>query len=53
MGRRTGDTWTTARLAFQNALFSNHVFEGGELVKIARVEPYDESQMSSPGESAP
>ena len=29
------------RLALQNALFSNHVFAGGELVKIARLEPYD------------
>jgi hypothetical protein len=41
LGRRTGSAWTTARLALQNALFSNHVFEGGESVKISRAEPYD------------
>ncbi len=41
LGQRTGDSWGNARLAFQNALFSNHVFEGGELVKIAKLEPYD------------
>ena len=40
LGRRTRDAWPTARIALQNALFSNHVFAGGELVKIARAELY-------------
>ena len=41
LGQRARDSWGIGRLAFQNALFSNHVFEGGELVKIAKLEPYD------------
>jgi predicted Zn-dependent protease len=41
LGRRTGSAWTISRLALQNALFSNHVFEGGESVKISRAEPYE------------
>ena len=38
---RTGCSWSVARLAHQNALFSNHAFRGGELVKIALLEPYE------------
>jgi hypothetical protein len=40
LGEREGDTWSIARRALQNALFSNHVFEGGELVKVSRAESY-------------
>jgi predicted Zn-dependent protease len=40
LGRRTGNAWDTSRTAVLNDIFSNHRFEGGELVKIARVEPY-------------
>jgi hypothetical protein len=41
LGEREGDTWPIARRALQNALFSNHVFEGGELVKLSRAESYE------------
>jgi predicted Zn-dependent protease len=40
LGRRTGNSWDPSRTAVLNGVFSNHRFEGGELVKIARVEPY-------------
>jgi predicted Zn-dependent protease len=40
LGRRTGNSWEPSRTAVLNGIFSNHRFEGGELVKIARVEPY-------------
>ncbi len=40
LGARADDTWVPTRRAVMNGLFSNHVFSGGELVKIARSEPY-------------
>jgi len=40
LGRRTDNDWDPSRTAVLNGLFANHRFEGGELVKIARVEPY-------------
>jgi predicted Zn-dependent protease len=40
LGQRTGNAWDPSRTAVFNGLFSNHRFEGGEFVKIARVEPY-------------
>jgi predicted Zn-dependent protease len=40
LGRRTDNAWEPARTAVLNGIFPNHRFEGGELVKIARVEPY-------------
>jgi predicted Zn-dependent protease len=38
--RRTGNAWDPGRTAVLNGVFTNHRFEGGKLVKIARVEPY-------------
>jgi predicted Zn-dependent protease len=38
--RRTGNAWDASRTAVLNGIFANHRFDGGELVKIARVEPY-------------
>jgi predicted Zn-dependent protease len=40
LGRRTGNAWDPGRTAVLNGVFTNHRFEGGQLVKIARVEPY-------------
>jgi predicted Zn-dependent protease len=40
LGRRTGNAWDASRTAVLNGIFTNHRFQGGELVKIARVEPY-------------
>jgi predicted Zn-dependent protease len=42
LGPRTQDSWSIADRALFNALFSNHVFAGGELVKTSRAEPYAE-----------
>jgi len=41
LGARAEDTWVPTRRAVMNGLFSNHVFSGGELAKIARSEPYE------------
>ncbi len=38
--RRTDNAWGAGRTAVSNAVFVNHRFEGGEMVKIARVERY-------------
>jgi predicted Zn-dependent protease len=40
LGQRSGSAWSPAESAVQNALFPDHRFEGGELVKVAREEPY-------------
>ena len=40
LGRRTGNAWDPSRTAVYNGLFTSKRFEGGELVKIALVEPY-------------
>jgi hypothetical protein len=40
LGRRTGNAWDPSRTAILNGVFSNHRFQGGELVKIALTEPY-------------
>ena len=40
LGRRTGNAWDPSRTAILNGVFTNHRFQGGELVKIARVQPY-------------
>jgi predicted Zn-dependent protease len=40
LGRRTGNAWDPSRTAVLNGVFANHRFQGGEPVKIARVEPY-------------
>lgn len=40
LGPRTNDSWSPTNRALFNALFSNHVFEGGELVKTSRAEAY-------------
>lgn len=41
LGARADDTWVPTHRAVMNGLFSNHVFSGGELAKIARSEPYE------------
>lgn len=40
LGRRTANSWDPSTTAVYNGVFANHRFEGGELVKTARVEPY-------------
>jgi predicted Zn-dependent protease len=40
LGERAGNAWNPANTAVYNGIFVNHRFEGGELVKIAQVEPY-------------
>jgi len=40
LARRSGNDWNIAALAAYNGLFTTHRFEGGELVKTARLEPY-------------
>ena len=40
LGRRADNAWDPGRTAVLNGVFTDHRFEGGELVKIARVEPY-------------
>ena len=44
LGARADDTWVPTRRALMNGLFSNHVFSGGELAKIARSEPYESAE---------
>jgi len=44
LGARADDTWVPTRRAVMNGLFSNHVFSGGELAKIARSEPYESAE---------
>ncbi|UCE87755.1 MAG: M48 family metalloprotease [Deltaproteobacteria bacterium] len=40
LGARTDNAWEPARTAVFNGIFSNERFQGDELVKIARIEPY-------------
>ncbi len=40
LGRRTDNAWDTALTGLYNRIFVSHRFAGGELVKIARIEPY-------------
>ena len=40
LGNRTDNAWDPSRTAVLNGIFANHRFEAGDLVKIARVEPY-------------
>jgi len=40
LGQRSGSAWNIAMIAAYNGLFTTHRFEGGELVKTTRVEPY-------------
>jgi predicted Zn-dependent protease len=40
LGERTNDAWEISDTAIHNGIFVNHRFDGGELVKIARIEPY-------------
>jgi predicted Zn-dependent protease len=47
LGPRTNDSWTPSNRALFNALFSNHVFEGGELVKTSRAEAYTSTNGTS------
>ena len=47
LGRRSGNAWNIAMSAAYNGLFTTHRFEGGELVKTTRIEPY-RSQTQAP-----
>jgi predicted Zn-dependent protease len=47
LGRRTGSAWNISMSAAYNGLFTTHRFEGGELVKTTRIEPY-RSQPQAP-----
>jgi predicted Zn-dependent protease len=38
LGQRTGNAWTATETALMNGMLGNEVFEGGELMKILRVE---------------
>jgi predicted Zn-dependent protease len=38
LGERTGNAWTASDTALMNGMLGNEVFEGGELMKILRVE---------------
>jgi predicted Zn-dependent protease len=40
LSRRTGNAWDANTTAVYNSVFIDHRYEGGELVKIAHVEPY-------------
>jgi predicted Zn-dependent protease len=40
LSRRSGNAWDTSTTAVYNGIFASHRFEGGELVKTARVEAY-------------
>ncbi len=40
LSRRSGNAWAPSDTAHYNGLFVDHRFEGGELVKIVRIEPY-------------
>ncbi len=40
LGRRTDNAWDASLTGLYNRIFVSHRFAGGELVKIARVEPY-------------
>jgi predicted Zn-dependent protease len=40
IGVRTGNAWSLQALAVYNGVFVDHRFEGGELVKILKSEPY-------------
>jgi predicted Zn-dependent protease len=40
LSRRTGNVWDSSQTALGNGLMRSHRFKGGELVKIARAEPY-------------
>jgi predicted Zn-dependent protease len=46
--RRSDNAWDISTMAMYNGVFSNHRFEGGELVKTARVEPYTAHSGESP-----
>ncbi len=41
LGSRAEDTWGLTDRALVNGLFSNHSFDGGELVKVARSEVFE------------
>ena len=40
LGQRTGNAWDPTTTAVYNGIFSDHRFQGGELVKIALATPY-------------
>jgi predicted Zn-dependent protease len=48
IGRRSENAWDLATTALYNGVFNDHDFSGGELVKMARVEPYVTHTSGSP-----
>jgi predicted Zn-dependent protease len=48
LGERTHSAWRPTRAAVYNGVFSDHLFKGGEQVKIASVEPYVPKPASAP-----
>ena len=40
LGKRSENAWDVYTTAVHNGLVASHRFKGGELVKIARTEPY-------------
>jgi predicted Zn-dependent protease len=40
LGVRTGNAWNTTSTAIHNGVFTDHRYQGGELVKVAISEPY-------------
>lgn len=51
LGQRTHDSGSPVNRALFNALFSNHVFKGSELVKTARSEAYDAANAANVGDA--
>ena len=48
LGQRSGNAWDPTSTAVYNGLLSDHRFQGGELVKIARVEAYTSPEPTPP-----
>lgn len=46
LSERTGNAWNVSDTAIYNAIFGDHIFEGGELVKITKVERYTPKTLS-------
>jgi len=44
LSQRTSNTWNPSYMAVNNAFFTGHIFDGGEIVKVAHTEPYTPEQ---------
>jgi predicted Zn-dependent protease len=40
LSKRSGNAWNVSDTAIYNAIFVDHIFKGGELVKISKSERY-------------